>query len=443
MSSQKTQSGPNLHSLLNLQQEVLSVTQREELYFKIVNDSLKLVQYDQAVLFTHNRLGKPIIRAISGLVTPVENTPFSQWLTRINQQFSEHAPTSSMINADQVTANEQASWAEWWLAYSAVVPLKFNQQTVGTLYLNREEPFSSHELKSLDLIASHYAYAVHTLQSRIRQTKPLSAYRKQWLIAAVFSIGLLCLPIQLRVSVPAQVMSQQEQVVASPLDGVIAEIVIEPNSYVQQGDLLFRLDDSVLRNEYNVALQNLAVTQVEARTVEQRAFRDSQSKADLAQMKAKIEEKQAEIQLLSEQLARTDVHANFDGFAIFNDKNDWLGIPVKTGERVMTLAASEPLGIRGWIPVQDAVALENGSQVTLYLTSRPESSFAGELTSQSFQTSLSPNGLASYQFEANLVEQSPLTIGASGTAILYGEQVSLAYFIFRRPLGFIRQWLGI
>ncbi|MCW4629909.1 hypothetical protein [Marinomonas rhodophyticola] len=36
----------------------------------------------------------------------------------------------------------------------------------------------------------------------------------------------------------------------------------------------------------------------------------------------------------------------------------------------------------------------------------------------------------------------PPRIGLRGTAKLYGDEVSLAYYLLRRPLTFIRQFLG-
>jgi len=40
-------------------------------------------------------------------------------------------------------------------------------------------------------------------------------------------------------------------------------------------------------------------------------------------------------------------------------------------------------------------------------------------------------------------EDLPHRIGLRGTAKLYGEKVSLAYYLLRRPITFVRQHLGI
>lgn len=68
------------------------------------------------------------------------------------------------------------------------------------------------------------------------------------------------------------------------------------------------------------------------------------------------------------QLARIDVTAVREGVAVFGDPDDWLGRPVTTGERIMLLANPAKPGVLIHLPVADAVALEPGAEVKLFLT---------------------------------------------------------------------------
>lgn len=61
----------------------------------------------------------------------------------------------------------------------------------------------------------------------------------------------------------------------------------------------------------------------------------------------------------------------------------------------------------------------------------------------SYQATKSPDGVAAYRVRATLPPQDKVRLGLRGSAKINGEWVVLGYFIFRRPLGAVRQWLGV
>ena len=68
-----------------------------------------------------------------------------------------------------------------------------------------------------------------------------------------------------------------------------------------------------------------------------------------------------------------------------------------------------------------------------------------KLLRASYQPSLSPEGIlsykltASYEGDANKLPR----IGLRGTAKVYGSEVSVFYYLFRKPITFMRQLIGI
>ena len=50
----------------------------------------------------------------------------------------------------------------------------------------------------------------------------------------------------------------------------------------------------------------------------------------------------------------------------------------------------------------------------------------------------------SFAVSARLENETEYTprIGSRGTAQIYGENVSLGFYLFRRPLAAVRQWMG-
>ena len=72
-------------------------------------------------------------------------------------------------------------------------------------------------------------------------------------------------------------------------------------------------------------------------------------------------------------------------------------------------------------------------------------SLEGKLLRASYQPSLSPEGILSYKLTASYDgnAMSLPRIGLRGTAKVYGSKVTLFYYLFRKPITFVRQLVGI
>ncbi|MBV5327339.1 MAG: biotin/lipoyl-binding protein, partial [Chlorobium sp.] len=170
-----------------------------------------------------------------------------------------------------------------------------------------------------------------------------------------------------------------------------------PNQPVKTGQLLFSLDDTTLRNRLEVAQKSVAVADAELQATTQKSFDNIQSKSELTLLSGRAQEKRAELAAVQAQLNRVDIVAGHDGLAVFGDPDDWLGRPVSTGERIMLLANPAKPGVLIHLPVADAVSLDVGAAVKLFLTVTPLSPLDATITETSFQAVLSPAGIASYR----------------------------------------------
>ena len=100
-------------------------------------------------------------------------------------------------------------------------------------------------------------------------------------------------------------------------------------------------------------------------------------------------------------------------------------------------------GILIHLPVADAVSLDVGAAVKLFLTVKPLSPLEATITETSFQAVLSPGGIASYRLRAAFVDaDEQARIGLRGTAKVYGGWVAMGYYLVRRPLATLREWSG-
>ena len=56
---------------------------------------------------------------------------------------------------------------------------------------------------------------------------------------------------------------------------------------------------------------------------------------------------------------------------------------------------------------------------------------------------MSPEEVLSYKIGVSYEGEAPPRIGLRGTAKIYGSRVTLFYYLFRKPITFVRQLIGI
>jgi multidrug resistance efflux pump len=213
---------------------------------------------------------------------------------------------------------------------------------------------------------------------------------------------------------------------------------------VTEGQKLFSLDDSSLASRHEVAEKSLAVAEADYLRATQKAFTDAASKAEMAMRRALVDQKRAELAYTESLLERVDVRAPRDGIVVFSDANDWLGKPVAVGERVMTIADPTHTGLNLWVPVGDAVNLEPGAEVRVFLNTDPTRPLEGVIEQASYEAQVNESGILAFKAKAHFKDPSLAPrIGLKGTAKIYGERVSLGYYLLRRPLSAVRRTLGL
>jgi hypothetical protein len=117
---------------------------------------------------------------------------------------------------------------------------------------------------------------------------------------------------------------------------------------------------------------------------------------------------------------------------------------VVAGEKVMVVATEGDAEVEAWIPVGEALELPKDSSVTLYLNAMPFSPLTAKLRYEGYEPILRPDATYAYRVRATLLsgEQS-FRVGLKGTAKLQGHYVPFAYWVLRRPMASLRQFLGL
>ncbi len=438
-----------LHNYTILEERARSAASVPELIFSIANETWQIFPYRQG--FVWSIAGRtPKLRMVSGLAQLSEDTPFTIWIKRLGVEIARRNQTEpEFVEIEDFPAAFHDGWREWLPNYLLVYPiLSPKRQLLGfSAYALEAAPADAVQELTGRLMAA-FGHAWQALEPK-RQRSTEFSY-KRWLgaLAMILAIVALFLPIRLSVLAQAEVIALDALAISSPMDGVIKNFSVQPNQPVAQNQLLFTLDETTLRNRREVAITQFQVARADALSAAQKAFDNAQSRSELASLNGKVAERQAEVAYVDELLKRIEVRSPGKGVLVFGDINDWQGKPVVTGERVALLADPKDAGVLIWLPVSDAINLEAGAPVKLYLQIAPLKPLPATLYQTSYQAAQSPEGISAYRLRARFEslddEQSKLArIGLKGTAKIFGERAPLGYYLFRRPLSTLRELTGL
>ncbi|WP_206951261.1 efflux RND transporter periplasmic adaptor subunit [Trinickia acidisoli] len=463
----------------------------ETLGFVIVNESLSLVPYRQAAWWRAPAPVPGAVAAVSGLPQSDPGAPYVQWLgevCRVLERRSAHpehaahpaaAPSQQAqarvhdgsdagaatvaaaeaqpvdpaerarpraLTADDLPDALAADWDAWWPTHALWLPLVDRTgRSLGGVVFAREQPWSPIDealLAELARVWSHALAAFSPRTSWIERAKlTLRAGKHRRRALAAIACALI-LPVPLTVLAPAEVTAKDPFVVRAPLDGVIDHLFAQPNQRVAAGAPLFALDSTTLASRYALANKDYATAQEEYRQTAQLAVTDDKDRLDMALRKGKLDESAVELDYTARELARVRVNAPRAGVAVFSDPNDWNGKAVSVGEKVMLLADPASVELTAYVPVADNVDVVPGATLTLYPKSSPLASYDARIDTVAYRAEPTPDGVVAYRVKATFTGAVKPPLGVMGTARIHGRWVPLAYYLLRRPLATVRQWLG-
>lgn len=435
-----------LSALFDVEHRLRRASSTEELRYITVNESHRVVDYQQAAIVETSGGSGWQVSALANVPSVDRNSLYVQWI--------EHIASIKPPQGNEPYALQEAGLDEWacdtWREISPgqvlLVPLDTDDEPTTWLWLARENVWHAAEINLAAHVSevSGHALRSFTRTRQRRRWRSMLASKRLWLIALALIALVLCIPVKLSALAPAEIVAEDPFVVAAPMDGVVDRVLVDPNAYVKQGQPLVELQDIEAQARFQVASQSLKVAQARYNQAMQESFSDADSRASLAALKAERDLREIKKDYASQQLEKVVLKAENAGLAIFDDPNDWDGRPVRTGERIMQLADPDKRKVRVDLPVDDALVLEAGAPVTLFLDSRPLSPVEGKVTRVAYQPVVNDRNQLVYHVSARL-DESPdfLRIGLRGTARISGDRVPLAYYLFRRPIAGLRQTLGI
>jgi multidrug efflux pump subunit AcrA (membrane-fusion protein) len=418
------------------------------LRFTIANETFSVFPYRQAFIWEVLG-GRARLATVSGLATPAAEAPFGQWLGRIGDALlTRDALDGDYVGATDLPASLAADWAEWlpdWLLCFTIKAADGSPFAIAAFAL--DEPVPDLMQPWIARLPEAWSHAWRAIAGARAPSRARPARRAiGWAVVAALALAAL-VPVRTSVLAPAEIAPLRAFAVAAPMDGVVKTFHVQPNQAVAAGEKLFTLDDTTLRNRREIALRQLATARADSLAAAQKAFVDAGSRAELAALDGRVAERRAELESIDQQLERIDVLAPKAGVVVFGDTVDWEGRPVVTGERVALIADPQEAGVLVWLPVADAIALDEGVPLRLFLRVAPTRPLQARIEQTSYQATLSPDGVASHRLRARFdaldaEDAARVRFGLAGTAKVYGERAPLGYSILRRPLAALREWTG-
>ena len=256
----------------------------------------------------------------------------------------------------------------------------------GALTLERSagNPFSVEEVELFDTLVSLVGPILEEkrLNDRWLTARALDAVKSGLrkiagpghLVLKAVCAGLLVVTVflsfatgQYRVTAKTTLEGAVQRAVVAPYDGFLLKADVRAGDTVREGQVLCSLDDRDMRIE--------RVRWTSQREQLLRQYREAMADGNRANVKIlreQINQAEAQINLLDEQLARTQMLAPFDGLVITGDLSQALGSPVQRGQVLFEIAPLQDYRLILRVDEREINRIEPGQKGTLVLNSLPE-----------------------------------------------------------------------
>ena len=437
-----------MSQLLNIEREVRQSGSEAELRFLMVNSTRGIVNYRQAFLLLKKGEKNYVTIAVSSLSAVDRNSTFIRWIEEnVDASLKKNGDEEvALVNVELQGNSIDVEAKVYPFGNFVLLPMKLRDGTVfAQLVMSRETPWLKSDVTAAGRLVETYSHAWQALAGPRQLKKRMRNKTLTAILAGVAIAAAGFLPIPLTVLAPAEITAADPVVIAAPMDAVVENVEVLPNTLVKKGDLLFRFNDTDLRNRFDVAGQSVEVAEARYSQAQRNSFSDPRAKRDLAIALSELKLKAAEYDYARDLLALTEVRAPRDGLIIFANKDEFTGKPVSTGERIMRIADPSNVELTIDLAVADSIVLENRARVRLFMDSAPLNPVEARLESASYHARPDKDGVLSYRVVAKFYNEGEMAIpriGLRGTAQIHGEEVPLAFYIFRKPLSVARQWIG-
>ena len=256
-------------------------------------------------------------------------------------------------------------------------------------------------------------------------------------------IASMFIPVKLSTIGKMEIIPKEPNFINSPLNAVAQKILIENNEEITINQSIILFEKTQLQNDYELSMQEQRIIETELLQAQQSSFNSSEDKAMLARLQGRIKlakEKTIYQKLL---LDKTTEFAPSNGIAVIKDKSLIIGKPFQIGETIMMIADPNKILVEIMVPVKDSITIKKEAKVNIYLDSDPLNVMKAKVIKYSYEPEMTSQNILAYRVTAKLIDENIYPrIGLRGSAKIFGDEVRLYFYLFRKPIIFLRQTFG-
>jgi multidrug resistance efflux pump len=416
----------------------------------MLNRTISLCPYTRAIAISFDE-GIARLAGISGLSDAPQDSPLGRDCLEIIKSTKDISKCIILNTAH--FKSSPPSWTEISSAYPdgiLWIPLKNENKVIGGLIFLRDKTLSKwteKELKLLQSVSVGYAAAFEKLSTH--RSSLLKAINKigrkksfAIVVAALFALSII--PLKLRIVAPCEVLAKDPAIVTAPMGGVIKEVYIKPGQKVPKGGKLYSYDGRVLEEELNVARQQVEIIRENLKRSKVLAFKNESARSEILLLENRLKQENTKLKLANIKYERILGKSPCDGIAVLDSPHEWSGKPVSVGERIMQIVTPQNSKLQIWLPEKDNIEFSEEKPIYIFLNVSAGETYKAKISYISKHVVISPKGVPSFKAEAQWIKKHKnMKIGLTGNAVIYGKSVPAIYWLLRRPLAAIRQYLGI
>lgn len=238
---------------------------------------------------------------------------------------------------------------------------------------------------------------------------------------------------EFRITADSRLEGAVLRTIAAPVDGFILDARVRAGDEVRAGDAMAQLDDRDLELERIALVSRRA--QLALQLQEAMAQRE---RAAGTVLDAQVQQVDAQLALVAEQIRRMHIAAPFDGVVITGDLTQALGAAVSRGERLFQVAPLSDYRVIVLVDERDIDHVADGATGTLMLASLPGERFE-VVVERVTPVAVAEAGANRFRVEARLVRTDPrMRPGMEGVAKLDAGERRLVWIWTRRLVDWAR-----
>jgi membrane fusion protein (multidrug efflux system) len=221
--------------------------------------------------------------------------------------------------------------------------------------------------------------------------------------------------------------SDETIVVSAEIDGRISDVVVQEGTKVKAGDVLYRLDDQMLKAQLAQARAELALAEANFERADTLFRQKSGTERARDESRYTLDRSRANVDFVSSQLDKATIRAAFDGSVGLRAVG--LGEYVTKGEQLIVLSKLDPIKVDFRLPEVELANVKVGSKVKIEVDALPGRTYDGEVYAIDPQVDINGRALQlrakvsnpAGELKAGLFARVEITIASRANAILVPE----------------------